>query len=142
MSDQGMKPLNWQAGPDIGYRVSRREDGGMNLVFTNVTQKTLEHWREFAIAHLMDSDRLTRNLYDLRQVVELPKEAVTYAIEASNDPSMRNIRLAVVVSSEAVRQTVVEIAALTTAPGGVDIAIFTDIEQAESWLNHPLTFVV
>lgn len=142
MTVEGMKPLNWQASPDIGYRVSRREDGGLNLVFTNVTQKTLEHWREFALAHLLDSDRLTRNLYDLRQVDELPKEAITYAIEASNDPSMRNIRLAVVVSSEAVRQAVEEIAALTTAPGGVDIAIFTDIDLAEKWLNRPLTLIV
>ena len=142
MSDKGMKPLNWPAGPDIGYRVSRREDGGLNLVFTNVTQKTLEHWREFALAHLLDSDRLTRNLYDLRQVRELPKGAITYAMEASNDPSMRNIRLAVVVSSETVRQVVEEIVALTMAPGGVDMAIFTDIEQAENWLNRPLTLVV
>lgn len=142
MSVEGLKPLNWEAGPEIGYRVSRREDGGLNLVFTNVTQKTLEHWREFALAHLLDSDRLTRNLYDLRQVGELPKEAISYAMEASNDPSMRNIRLAVVVSSEAVRRVVEEIAALTMAPGGVDIAIFTDIEKAESWLNRPLTLVV
>ena len=142
MSVEGMKPLNWQAGPDIGYRVSRREDGGLNLVFTSVNQKTLEHWREFAVDHLLDSDRLTRNLYDLRQVAELSKEAVTYAMEAGQDPSMRNIRLAVVVSSETVRQAVMEIAALTMPPGGVDIAIFTDIKQAENWLNRPLTFVV
>lgn len=142
MSVEGMKPLNWPVDPDIGYRVSRREDGGLNLVFTNVTQTTLNHWRKYALAHLLDSDRLTRNLYDLRLVDELPKEAITYAMEASNDPSMRNIRLAVVVSSEAVRQVVEEIAALTMAPGGVDMAIFTDIERAETWLNRPLTFVV
>lgn len=142
MSVEGMKPLNWQTSPDIGYVVSRREDGGLNLVFTNVTKETLQHWREFALAHLLDSDRLTRNLYDLRQVKDLPKEAITYAMEASNDPSMRNIRLAVVVSSESVLKVVEEIAALTMAPGGVDIAIFTDIDQAEGWLNRPLTYVV
>ncbi len=142
MSVEGAKPVNWPTDPDIGYRVSRREDGGLNLVFTNVTQKTLEHWRGFALSHLLESDRLTRNLYDLRQVSELPKEAITYAMEASNDPSMRNIRLAVVVSSEAVRQVIEEIAALTMAPGGIELAIFTDIGQAESWLNRPLTYVV
>jgi hypothetical protein len=141
MSEFKPKPLNWSPTPGIGYQVSRRPDGGMNIQFSDVKPATLAHWREFALEHLLDSDRLTRNLYDLRQVENLPEEAIQYAIEVNNDPAVRNIRLAVVVADERVRQLVHQIAVLST-PGGVEMAIFTDLQEAETWLSRPLTLVV
>lgn len=140
MSQSDPKPLNWTPDPDIGYTVVRRPDGGMHYTFTDLTPATLVHWRKFALEHLLDSDRLTRNLYDLRQVEEVSEEAINYALEVSQDPSTRNIRLAVVVANEKVRQAVEEIAALTN-PGGIEMAIFTDINAAEAWLSRPLTLL-
>lgn len=142
MSGEELKPLNWKPQPGLGYSVSRRPDGGMNFVFTKVDLPTLKHWRDFVEEHLMDSDRLTRNLYDLRQVSDLPQRAIDVALEAVNDPSMRNIRLAVVVSNEVVHKSVEQISALGSAPGGVELSIFFDIGLAEAWLNRPLTLVV
>ncbi len=141
MSTAESKPLKWTPAPNIGYTVVRRPDGGMQFTFTKLTAETLTHWREFALQHLYDSDRLTRNLYDLRQVKEIPAEAIQIAIEANSDPSTRNIRLAVVVGNEAVRKAVQEIAALST-PGGAEIHIFTDMDEAEAWLSRPLDLVV
>ena len=141
MSESDVKPLNWSPDPDVGYTVSRRPDGGMNIRFSALTPATLKHWREFALQHLMDSDRLTRNLYDLRQLDELPEEAVQYAVEVNTDPSVRNIRLAVVATNENVIQSLRKIAALTT-PGGVEMGLFSNIDEAETWLNRPLTILV
>ncbi len=141
MTETDIKPLNWKPDPQIGYSVTRREDGGMAYVFTDVKPATIQHWREFALEHLINSDRLTRNLYDLRLVPEVPEQAIQYAIEVNSDPSTRNIRLAVVVASEAVRQALEKIEALTT-PGGVDLAIFSNIDEAEAWLDRPLTLLV
>ncbi len=141
MSEMDIKPLNWNPDPEIGYSVTRRPDGGMAYVFTDLKPATIRHWREFAIEHLLNSDRLTRNLYDLRLVPELSEQAIQYGIEVNSDPSTRNIRLAVVVASETVRQALQEIEALTTA-GGVDLAVFTDIAEAEAWLDRPLTLLV
>jgi hypothetical protein len=101
----------------------------------------LDHWRKFALEHLINSDRLTRNLYDLRQIDSLPEVAINYAVEVNYDPSVRNIRLAVVVSNEEVLTSVREIPALTS-PGGVEMEAFTDIDEAEAWLQRPLTMVV
>jgi hypothetical protein len=140
MSQSDPKPLNWTPDPDIGYTVVRRPDGGMHYTFTDLNPATLVHWRKFALEHLLDSDRLTRNLYDLRQVEEVSEEAINYALEVSQDPSTRNIRLAVVVANEKVRQAVEEIAALAN-PGGIEMAIFTDINAAEAWLSRPLTLL-
>jgi len=112
----------------------------MHFTFTDVSQTTLKHWREFAMEHLLNSDRLTRNLYDLRQIDELPYEAIQYAVEVNNDPSVRNIRLAVVVASEAVRRALQEIDALS-AGYGVEMSIFTSPDEAEAWLSRPLTLV-
>lgn len=136
------KPLKWSPTPDVGYTVTRRSDGGMKVVFTKISKATMDHWREFALEHLLDSDRLTRNLYDLRRVVELPEAAIRYAVEVNTDPSVRNIRLAVVVSSEQVRNAIQEIAAMSAAPGGVEMAIFTDLDEAETWLARPLTQIL
>lgn len=141
MSQNEIKPLNWNPEPGIGYSVQRRPDGGMHYVFSDVNEKTLLHWREFALQHLLDSDRLTCNLYDLRQIQSIPKEAIQVALELNSDPAARHIRLAVVVASEAVRQAVEEIAVLTT-PGGVEFGIFSDLAEAETWLNQPLTKLV
>jgi len=141
MTDLEIKPLNWEPDPEIGYTVTRRPDGGMTYVFSDAKPKTVQHWRDFALEHLINSDRLTRNLYDLRLVPEVSEEAVRYAIEVNSDPSTRNIRLAVVVANEAVRQALLEIEALTT-PGGVELELFTDIAEAEAWLNRPLTLLV
>jgi hypothetical protein len=140
MSEAELKPLNWKADPNIGYTVRRRPDGGMHYTFTEADHATLEHWREFSLQHLLESDRLTRNLYDLRQVAKVPREAIEYAVEVGNDPSTRNIRLAVVVANDVVRGAIEEIAA-SFNPGGVEIAIFTKMNEAEAWLDRPLTLL-
>ena len=141
MSESDIKPLNWKPAANIGYTVERRADGGMNFTFTDSSKATLDHWREFSLAHLLDSDRLTRNLYDLRQLNDISEDAVKYAIELNTAPSVRNIRLAVVATNEKVREALKEVAALTT-PGGVEMGLFRTIEEAEAWLNRPLTLVV
>lgn len=141
MTEIERKPLNWKPDPKVGYTVERRPDGGMHYVFTDVTPATLAHWREFALEHLLDSDRLTRNLYDLRQIEQIPKEAIEYAVEVGSDPSTRNIRLAVVLASEEVKEAIEEIAALTI-PQGLELGIFTDMVRAEAWLDRPLTLLV
>ncbi len=141
MSESTLKPLDWQPEAGIGYTVQRRPDGGMHYVFTDVNEKTLRHWREFALKHLLDSDRLTRNLYDLRAVKKLPPQAVQVALELNTDPSARNIRVAVVVENDEVRRTIEEIDALSV-PAGVELGIFTQIEEAETWLRRPLTQLI
>jgi hypothetical protein len=141
MSEMELKPLNWKPAPGIGYTVTRRADGGMNYTFTDVSRATLEHWREFALQHLYDSDRLTRNLYDLRQVKTISEEAVGMAVEANSDPAARHIRVAVVVGSEKVRSAVQQIADLT-AGGGAELGIFLELQEAEAWLDRSLTTLV
>jgi len=141
MADVDIKPLNWNPDPNIGYTVVRRPDGGMHYTFTDVKPATLNHWRAFALEHLLNADRLTRNLYDVRQVDYISPEAIQYAIEVNSDPSARNIRLAVVVAGEEVRKAIQEIDYLTT-PSGVEMAIFTDLDEAEAWLDRPLTLLV
>jgi hypothetical protein len=141
MSQMVPKPLEDAPAADVGFTATRRPDGGMHVVFHHVTHQTLASWREFALSHLENSDRLTTNLYDLRQIESLPAEAVQYALEVNNDPSVRNIRLAVLVASDTVRQSLAEIDALS-AGYGVEMAVFTDPEEAESWLSRPLTLVI
>ena len=82
-----IKPLNWQPVPGIGYSVVRRPDGGMDYTFTDMSEKTVQHWQEFSHQHLLDSDRLTRNLYDLRQVQRVSQQAISTAIEVNSDPA-------------------------------------------------------
>jgi hypothetical protein len=138
---EDIKPLNWSPDPGAGYTVMRRPDGGMHYIFTDIQHSTLVHWRKFALQHLLDSDRLTRNLYDLRQVKEFDQEAIEYALEVASDPSTRNVRTAVVVANEQVLRPLQKLAALIP-PGGVELALFTDIDAAEAWLNRPLTLMV
>jgi hypothetical protein len=139
--EEEIKPLNWQPDPNIGYTVVRRPDGGMTFTFTDINLRTLKHWREFALAHLYDSDRLVRNLYDLRQIENLPGEAIEFAVEANSDPSSRHIRLAVVVANETVKAEVQKVSDLT-AGGGAEIGIFSDMDEAEKWLARPLTTMI
>ena len=141
MIEESLKPLNWEPTPGIGYTVIRRPDGGMHYTFTDLSHETLVHWHEFAMEHLMDSDRLTTNLYDLREVSDITQEAIDYAIEVNSDPAARNIRLAVVVNNNEVREAIEKIPSLTT-PGGVEFKVFTDIEESEAWLDRPLTLIV
>lgn len=134
------KPLNWTPKSGIGYTVVRRTDGGMHFTFIDASPATLAHWREFSLAHLYDSDRLTTNLYDLRALEELPEEALQIAVEVNSDPSVRNIRLAVVATSPKVKSALRKVSDLTT--GGVEMALFATIDEAEAWLGRPLTLRV
>ncbi len=133
-----IKPLNWTPTPGIGYTVVRRGDGGMTLTFTDLSEATLKHWRVFALEHLMGSDRRTRNLYDLRQIKEIPERAIRMAIEANSDPSARNIRVAVVVASEQMVQSIRSVASLALPETAAALKIFSDINEAEAWLGRPL----
>ncbi len=136
MSD--VKPLNWKHEPGIGYHVVRRNDGGMHYVFTDLSDATVAHWLNFAKEHLLEADRLTRNLYDLRQVDEISERVIRVAIEANSDPSARKIRLAVVVANDAVANAIRKVAALADTNFAADIHIYTDVEEAEAWLALPL----
>ena len=133
-----VKPLNWTPKPGVGLSVVRREDGGMNLTFTDLSEATLSDWRGFALEHLLGSDRRTRNLYDLRAVQEISEKAVRLAVEANSDPSARNIRVAVVVADEKAADAIREIAALALPGTASAMKIFSDINEAEAWLARPL----
>jgi len=133
-----IKPLNWTQKPGVGFTVIRREDGGMNLTFTDLSDSTLNDWRNFALDHLLGSDRRTRNLYDLRAVKEIPEKAIRAAVEANSDPSARNIRVAVVVADDKVAEAVRNVAALALAGSASAMKIFSDIDEAESWLARAL----
>jgi hypothetical protein len=132
------KPLNWTPAPGVGLTVVRREDGGMTLTFTDLSDATLKAWHDFALEHLLGSDRLTRNLYDLRAVKEIPEKAVRTAVEVNSDPSARNIRLAVLVSSQQTAESIRTIAALALPETAAAMKIFTDSNEAEAWLSRPL----
>lgn len=132
------KPLNWTPAPNIGYSVIRRGDGGMTLTFTDLSDPTLAHWHEFALEHLLGSDRRTRNLYDLRAVKNIPEKAIRMAVDANSDPSARNIRVAVVVAGQSVADAIRSVAALAEANLASAMKIFTDINEAEAWLARPL----
>jgi hypothetical protein len=136
------KPLNWNPEPGIGYSVVRRSDGGMTVTVTDLSDATLQHWHDFALEHLLASDRLTRNLYDLRQVKEIPRKAVRTAIEVNSDPAARNIRVAVVVDNDKVANAVREMYYQSLPETSAAIKIFSDIEAAEAWLSRPLDRMV
>src|SRR5574339_233810 len=133
-----LKPLNWIPKPGVGFTVVRRDDGGMTLTFTDLSDTTLNEWREFAMEHLLGVDRRTRNLYDIRAVKEIPERAIRMAVEANSDPSARNIRVAVVVADEKVAEAVREVGSLALAGTASAMKIFTDINEAEAWLGRPL----
>ena len=133
-----MKPLHWTPAEGIGYSVVRRDDGGMTLTFTDLSDATINHWREFAMEHLLGADRRTRNLYDLRAVKEIPEKAIRMAVEANSDPSARNIRVAVVVADEKVAQAVRNVAALALPETASAMKLFTKMDEADAWLSRPL----
>ncbi len=136
MSD--LKPLNWKAEPGIGYTVTRRDDGGMHYVFTDLAPATVAHWKKFAEEHLFDADRLTRNLYDLRQVEDFPEEAMRTAIRLNSDPSARKIRLAVLVANDDVANAIRKVASLAETEFAADIHVYTSLADAEAWLAKSL----
>jgi hypothetical protein len=133
-----IKPLNWTPRPGVGFTVVRRDDGGMTLTFTDLSDATINDWRKFAMEHLLGVDRRTRNLYDLRAVQEIPEKAIRMAVEANSDPSARNIRVAVVVADEKVAGAIREVAALALPGTASAMKLFTDINEAEAWLARPL----
>jgi hypothetical protein len=133
-----IKPLNWTPKPGVGMSVVRRSDGGMNLTFTDLSDATLNDWREFALEHLLGVDRRTRNLYDLRAVREIPEKAIRMAVEANSDPSARNIRVAVVVADQNVADAMRSVAALALPAAAAAMKIFTNMDNAEAWLARPL----
>src|SRR5271157_6077498 len=98
-----LKPLNWIAKAGVGLNIVRRADGGMTLTFSDLSETTIQAWHDFALEHLLGSDRLTRNLYDLRAVKDISEKAIRAAVEVDSDPSARNIRLAVVVRTKRLR---------------------------------------
>ena len=133
-----IKPLNWTPAEGVGYSVIRRGDGGMTLTFTDLSDTTMKHWHEFALEHLLGSDRRTRNLYDLRTVKEFPEQSIRLAVDANSDPSARNIRVAVVVADDNVANGIRNVAALAETGLASAMKIFTDINEAEAWLARPL----
>ena len=133
-----IKPLNWTPKPGVGFTVVRRDDGGMTLTFTDLSDATLNEWRDFAMEHLMGVDRRTRNLYDLRAVQDIPEKAIRMAVEANSDPSARNIRVAVVLADERVAEAIRDVAAMALPTSASAMKIFTDIDEAEAWLARPL----
>jgi hypothetical protein len=133
-----MKPLHWTPAEGVGYSVVRRDDGGMTLTFTDLSDATINHWREFAMEHLLGADRRTRNLYDLRAVKEIPEKAIRMAVEANSDPSARNIRVAVVVADEKVAQAIRNVAALALPETASAMKLFTTMDEADAWLSRPL----
>jgi hypothetical protein len=133
-----IKPLNWTPKPGVGFTVVRRDDGGMTLTFTDLSDATINEWREFAMDHLLGVDRRTRNLYDIRAVKEIPEKAIRMAVEANSDPSARNIRVAVVVADEKVAESIRSVAALALTASASAMKIFTDMDEAEAWLARPL----
>jgi hypothetical protein len=133
-----IKPLNWTPKPGVGFTVVRRDDGGMTLTFTDLSDATINEWREFAMEHLLGVDRRTRNLYDIRAVREIPEKAIRMAVEANSDPSARNIRVAVVVADETVADSIREVAALALPASASAMKIFTNMAEAEAWLARPL----
>jgi hypothetical protein len=132
------KPLNWKPKPGVGLTVVRRGDGGMTLTFTDLSDATINEWRGFAMEHLLELSGRTRNLYDLRQVKDIPEKAIRMAVEANSDPSARNIRVAVVVADENVANAVRSVAALALPETAAAMKLFTDINEAEAWLARPL----
>lgn len=133
-----IKPLNWTPKPGVGFTVVRRGDGGMTLTFTDLSDATINDWRAFAMDHLLGVDRRTRNLYDLRQVKEIPEKAILMGVEANSDPAARHIRVAVVVADEKVAKAVREVASLALPGTASAMKLFTDINEAEAWLGRPL----
>ena len=133
-----IKPLNWTPKPGVGFTVVRRGDGGMTLTFTDLSDATINDWREFAMEHLLGVDRRTRNLYDLRAVKEIPEKAIRLGVEANSDPAARHIRVAVVVADEKVANAVRSVAALALPETASAMKLFTDINEAEAWLGRPL----
>ncbi|MCX6024964.1 MAG: STAS/SEC14 domain-containing protein [Chloroflexi bacterium] len=128
------KPLDWSSEPERGYRVARRPDGGLHVTFHHLSPAVLAHWQAFAQRHLQGAERFNRNLYDLRAVAVIPPDAIQLAEDVNADPAARFVRVAVVVSSKAVQQALAGLAQLSS---GVEMEVFSNLEEAERWLDRP-----
>ncbi len=128
------KPLDWTAEPERGYTVARRADGGLHVTFHHLSPAVLAHWQAFAQQHLQGAERFNRNLYDLRAVKAIPPEAIHFAEDVNADPAARFVRVAVVVSTDAARDALAGLAQLSA---GVELEVFSDLAQAERWLDRP-----
>jgi hypothetical protein len=71
-------------------------------------------------------------------VKEIPEKAIRAAVEANSDPSARNIRVAVVVANEEVANAIRQVAARALPETASALILFTDIDEAETWLARPL----
>ena len=65
---------------------------------------------------------------------EIPEKAIRMAVEANSDPSARNIRVAVVVADQKVADAIREVAALALPTSASAMKIFTNMDEAETWL--------
>ncbi len=128
------KPLDWTAEPERGYTVARRADGGLHVTFHHISPAVLTHWQAFAEQHLRGAERFNRNLYDLRAIKVIPSEAIRLAEDVNADPAARFVRVAVVVSTDPARTALAGLAQLSA---GVELEVFSDLDQAERWLDRP-----
>jgi len=128
------KPLDWSSEPERGYSVARRADGGLHVTFHHLSPGVLTHWQAFAQQHLQGAERFNRNLYDLRAIEVIPPEAIHLAEDINADPAARFVRVAVVVSSGAARKALGGLAQLSS---GIEMEVFSDLAQAERWLDRP-----
>lgn len=136
-----LKPLNWSKKENVGYTVARRADGGMDVRFTDLNESTINDWKEFAFEHLFGSEGLTRNLYDLRELAEIPEAAIKMAVAVNSDPATRNLRVAVLVKDDKARESILTVAAGATGSGAA-IKIFTDLASAEAWLTNSVEHIL
>jgi len=130
------KPLDWSSEPERGYSVARRPDGGLHVTFHHLSPAVLAHWQAFAHRHLQGAERFNRNLYDLRAVAVIPPDAIRLAEDVNADPAARFVRVAVVVSSKAVQQA---LAGLVQLSSGVELEVFSNLQEAQHWLDRPVS---
>ena len=64
----------------------------------------------------------------------IPPEAIHLAEDINADPAARFVRVAVVVSSGAARKALGGLAQLSS---GIEMEVFSDLAQAERWLDRP-----
>lgn len=75
-------------------------------------------------------------------MADIPEKTIHTATEVNSDPAARNIRLAVVVSSEKVANAIREIYYAMVPETSAAIKIFTNHAAAETWFSRPLDQMV
>ena len=81
------------------------------------------------------------NVTILKKVLGSPGQPVHARVEVRAENlagQARNIRLAVVVATEAAAKAIREIGALALPESAAAMKIFTDMDEAEAWLARPL----